>query len=107
MKSFVTRHFHRLRKTDNHWLRKSIGVLLVIGGLLGFLPVLGFWMLPVGLALLAVDSAIARRLYRQLRLWWGRRFHRPSRARLRRLGKAAPAAAAGRAAGDPGQRGDR
>ena len=25
------------------------------GGMLGFLPVLGFWMLPIGLALLAYD----------------------------------------------------
>jgi hypothetical protein len=31
------------------------GLLLTCGGLLGFLPVLGFWMLPIGLLLLAED----------------------------------------------------
>jgi hypothetical protein len=67
-------HFHRLRRTKNHWLRKSIGVLLVISGLLGFLPVVGYWMIPLGLSLLAVDWPLARRAYRRLIVWWGRRF---------------------------------
>jgi hypothetical protein len=73
LKKFVFRHYHRLKTHPNHWLRKSIGVALVIGGLLGFLPVLGYWMLPLGLALLAVDWPWARRLFRQLVSWWGRR----------------------------------
>jgi hypothetical protein len=30
-------------------------MLLICGGLLGFLPILGLWMLPVGLLLLAED----------------------------------------------------
>jgi hypothetical protein len=33
----------------------SVGLLLVAGGLLSFLPVLGIWMLPFGLALLSDD----------------------------------------------------
>lgn len=36
-------------------LRSPIGVLLIAGGLLSFLPLLGIWMLPLGLLLLAVD----------------------------------------------------
>ena len=32
-----------------------------MGGLLGFLPVLGFWMLPLGLVLLSLDFALLRR----------------------------------------------
>ena len=28
--------------------RMAIGVALVIGGLAGFLPILGFWMIPLG-----------------------------------------------------------
>lgn len=70
---FVRYHFHRLKTHPNHWLRKTVGILLVIGGLLGFLPVLGYWMLPLGLALLAVDWPWARRLSRQLISWWGQR----------------------------------
>jgi hypothetical protein len=27
----------------------------MVGGIFGFLPVLGFWMLPLGLALIALD----------------------------------------------------
>jgi hypothetical protein len=30
-------------------------MLLICGGLLGFLPILGLWMLPLGLLLLAED----------------------------------------------------
>jgi len=36
-------------------LRGLMGLLLVFGGILGFLPILGFWMIPLGLALLATD----------------------------------------------------
>ena len=32
-----------------------MGLLLAFGGILGFLPIFGFWMLPIGLALLAED----------------------------------------------------
>lgn len=72
MKKLVTGHFKRLKSHPNHWLRKTVGILLVIGGMLGFLPVLGYWMLPLGLALLAVDWPWARRAYRQLLSRWGR-----------------------------------
>lgn len=82
MHEFFQKHFHALKTTDNHWLRKSVGVLLVIGGVLGFLPVLGYWMLPLGLALLAIDFPIARRMYRRLFVWWGRQYQRVSGARV-------------------------
>ena len=36
-------------------VRGLLGVILIFLGLLGFLPVLGFWMIPLGLALLATD----------------------------------------------------
>ena len=44
-----------LRQRSSPWLRMTAGVLLVCGGLLGFLPIMGFWMLPLGLVLLADD----------------------------------------------------
>ena len=37
------------------WLRVPVALAFIAGGFLGFLPVLGFWMLPLGLLLLAVD----------------------------------------------------
>jgi len=36
-------------------IRSLVGVLLMIGGVFGFLPVLGFWMFPLGLAFIALD----------------------------------------------------
>ncbi|WP_237154641.1 PGPGW domain-containing protein [Oryzibacter oryziterrae] len=52
--------------------RTGLGVLFVLLGLFGFLPVLGFWMVPVGLAILSVDSHWARRLRRRLDVWFAR-----------------------------------
>ncbi|SNZ07542.1 hypothetical protein [Cohaesibacter gelatinilyticus] len=45
--------------------RRSLGIILIIGGVLGFLPVLGFWMIPLGLFVLSVDSPYLRRLRRK------------------------------------------
>ena len=35
--------------------RFVLGLLLVCGGIFGFLPVLGFWMMPLGIAVAALD----------------------------------------------------
>lgn len=53
--------------------RFVVGWALVIGGILGFLPVLGFWMIPLGLLILSTDYAFARRWRRKLQLWAGQR----------------------------------
>ena len=53
-------------------VRIGLGILLVGGGLVGFLPVLGFWMIPLGLLVLSVDLPIVRRWRRQLTVWWHR-----------------------------------
>lgn len=47
---------------SNRWflLRLPLALILIAGGLLSFLPVLGIWMLPLGLLLLAVDLPILR-----------------------------------------------
>lgn len=45
----------RVRRPEARWIRIPLGVLLVLGGVFSFLPVLGIWMLPLGLLLLAVD----------------------------------------------------
>lgn len=36
-------------------VRTFVGILLIAGGFLGFLPVLGFWMLPLGIMVTALD----------------------------------------------------
>ncbi|MBN9335183.1 hypothetical protein [Devosia sp.] len=45
----------RLRRPGARWVRIPLGILLVLGGIFSFLPVLGLWMLPLGLLLLALD----------------------------------------------------
>jgi hypothetical protein len=71
---------HKVRVFKRHWqlpkskpLRVGIGILLIAGGILGFLPVLGFWMIPLGLLVLSVDLPVVRRWRRQLTVWWHRR----------------------------------
>lgn len=49
-----------LLKPSNRLVRIPSGALLVVGGVLSFLPILGVWMLPLGLALLAEDVPALR-----------------------------------------------
>ena len=53
--------------------RIALGIALMLGGLAGFLPILGFWMVPLGLLVLSVDMPFVRRARRRLAVWWGRR----------------------------------
>jgi hypothetical protein len=59
-------------------LRLVLGVILIFGGFLGFLPILGFWMLPLGLIVLSVDFPLIRRWRRaltvRLGLWLQRKY---------------------------------
>jgi hypothetical protein len=64
------RHFHLPQSKP---IRIGLGILLVAGGLVGFLPVLGFWMIPLGLLVLSVDLPVVRRWRRQLTVWWYRK----------------------------------
>ena len=66
---FANRHFHLPQSRPT---RIGIGILLVAGGLVGFLPVLGFWMVPLGLLVLSVDLPPVRRARRRLTVWWHR-----------------------------------
>ena len=64
-----------LQQPSRRWLRLPMGVLLTFGGLLGFLPIVGFWMLPIGLALLAEDMRPLRSLRSRVLDWV--EHHRP------------------------------
>lgn len=70
-------------------IRILLGILLVLGGFLGFLPVLGFWMVPLGLIVLAVDFPIARRIKRRLEVRLGRFLVKRSPKWARRFGYSA------------------
>lgn len=45
----------RIRSRVPPGLRLVLGIVLIIGGIFGFLPVLGFWMIPLGVAVAALD----------------------------------------------------
>ena len=80
----------RVRLPGNRLLRVGLGILLVLCGALGFLPVLGFWMIPLGLGILGVDFPPARRFYRRATVWTGGFLHRRWPVAARRFGFGAP-----------------
>ena len=45
--------------------RQCLGAALIVGGILGFLPILGFWMLPLGLMVLSIDLPYLRKYRRK------------------------------------------
>ena len=60
--SLVGHNLNRLCGKRALWVRVLTGVALIGGGVLGFLPLpmVGIWMLPVGLVLLAHDIPTMR-----------------------------------------------
>ncbi len=44
-------------------LRWVVGLVLIGLGFLGFLPVLGFWMIPLGIAVVAMDVKLLWRRF--------------------------------------------
>ena len=80
-----SRHFrlpHRPRA------RIALGAGLVAGGILGFLPVLGFWMIPLGLLVLSQDLPAVRRWRRRLVVKLERRNGKESGRERARKGEA-------------------
>ena len=58
-------------------LRIPVAVLLIAASVFWFLPILGLWMLPLGLLLLAEDIPPLRRRFvhvlMRIELWWEKR----------------------------------
>lgn len=62
--------------SGTRWVRIPVASLFIVGGLFGFLPVVGFWMVPLGLLLFAVDLPFLRRPMLALMFWIEERWHR-------------------------------
>lgn len=62
-----------LRRPSARLVRLPMGVLLCAGGVFGMLPMLGFWMLPLGILLLAEDLPPLRRATDRMLDWLERR----------------------------------
>jgi hypothetical protein len=71
-------------------LRVGLGVALILGGLLGFLPILGFWMIPLGLVVLSVDLPPVRRFRRNATVRLGNWLHKRWPALAKFIGYGAP-----------------
>ncbi len=73
----------RIPVPANRPLRVGLGVVAVFGGFLGFLPILGFWMMPLGLLILSIDFPPVRRFRRVATVrvvgWLKRRYPRLAR----------------------------
>ena len=69
----ITRVLQWLRR-GSRWVRIPIATVLIAGGIFGFLPVLGFWMIPLGLLLLAQDLPPLRSPIARLLAWVERKF---------------------------------
>jgi len=61
MHRYAVRWYLRLIRRKAIWIRIPVGIFLVVAGAFGFLLVLGFWMIPIGLALIGRDIPIVRR----------------------------------------------
>ena len=57
---WIARKSRALREPQAKLVRIPTAGLLIVGGVFSFLPVLGIWMLPLGLLLLAVDMPSLR-----------------------------------------------
>jgi hypothetical protein len=53
--SRLCRFFLWLRRPSSRIVRILVSALLILGGVFSFLPVLGVWMLPLGLIIISQD----------------------------------------------------
>jgi hypothetical protein len=60
---------HWLRRPAARWVRIPAGILLVVCSAFSILPILGLWMLPLGLVLLAEDVKPLRRGMDRVLAW--------------------------------------
>ena len=83
----TSRFIEWLRRPAARWVRIPLGIVLVVAGFFGFLPVLGFEFIPLGLLLLAIDVPFLREpigkavlwledKWDELKAWWHRRRQR-------------------------------
>jgi hypothetical protein len=57
----VSRFIRWLRMPSSFAVRLVIATLLILGGIFSFLPILGIWMLPLGLLLIAQDVPLLQK----------------------------------------------
>ncbi len=70
-----------LRKPSSRLVRIPLAVVLVVGGVFSFLPILGLWMLPLGLLLIAQDVPTLQKPLARMLGWIERKWIARQRAK--------------------------
>ena len=70
-----------LRKPSSRYARIPLALLLIVGGIFSFLPVLGLWMLPLGLLLFAQDVPVLQQPMARMLGWVERKWIARQRAK--------------------------
>jgi hypothetical protein len=69
-----------LRRPQAKPVRIPLGIFFILGGIFSFLPILGIWMLPLGILLLAIDLPFLQgptgTAFVRVRRWWQQRKRR-------------------------------
>lgn len=75
MPDWLGRHVRGIA-SGTRWVRVPIALALILVGIFGLLPLIGFWMVPLGLLLLAIDLPFLARPMVALVLWIEERWRR-------------------------------
>jgi hypothetical protein len=70
-----------LRRPSSRLVRIPLALLLILGGIFSFLPILGLWMLPLGLLLFAQDVPMLQAPLARLLAWVERKCIERERAK--------------------------
>jgi hypothetical protein len=70
-----------LRKPSSRLVRIPLAIVLMAGGIFSFLPVLGLWMLPLGLVLFAQDIPMLQKPTARTLGWIERKWIERQRAK--------------------------
>jgi hypothetical protein len=79
----VARIIGWLRQPSSSFVRIPVAGVLILGGFVGFLPILGFWMIPLGLLLIAKDVPFLRGPIVRVLVWAERKWPGKSKRRSR------------------------
>ncbi len=72
--SWLGRILRWLRHPASRFIRLPAGLLFILGGVFAFLPVLGLWMMPLGLLLIAYDVPFLQRPMSRFTHWGAERW---------------------------------
>jgi hypothetical protein len=65
----ISRFVRWLREPSSFAVRFIVAILFIAGGIFSFLPILGIWMLPLGLLLIAQDVPVLQKPLVTVLMW--------------------------------------